>query len=693
MAVADAQATPAVSSRLGASRRLRLAILVGLWLGLALFYVLIQTGRDIPTVFNDEQVFGRAAQNLAHGDGYTWRHVSAPLRSIYPFVISPAWVLFDGMAAYRVALIINALIMTAALFPAYVIARRLTGYGYAVAAATATVLVPSMVWSGMLMTESLAYPLATLALLATVEAMRRPGARTALPALAAIAAAAATRSQLLVLGPVFVGALGFDLLRFAGGELRERVRAHRLTLVALALAALALIGLVVAGPLSSDTIFGPYAVSSGKTVDVGSVLDFLVQYVGGLSGAVLGLPLVAAIALAARRANWRDPETGPLLATALAAVLLLIAIGAWFASVESKEVQERYVFYAMPLLAACWVGLPGRAGPRAILLASAALALAVLVFFPGFIRGGDWEGWVQFGLSRFGDSKHVFVALLLGLGAAAALAVRLRGAEAATLLIAPLLLLGMFTVHQGQRAANADSRLVEVQIPKPLDWIDRETDGPAALMGLPKTSLLHIADFELWNRNLDRLFTFPTEEEVDLAGPSCHAVVAKDGSIRAAPDCPLSLPSNLVFAEERTRIAMQNARRVVEPGLSSKRSGHQYTRYGELFIFQSGDVPRIRSLIRGCSEDFCPGRVSVDTWSRTAGTVRVTLELQLKRGPAEDHVARVGGRRVRFNSEGQATATIGVEPGTDGFTIEARRPSGDFAPFDLLAADYRSASS
>jgi hypothetical protein len=694
MAVADAQAQPAVSAPPDASRRRRVAILVALWLGLAIFYMLIQRGRHTPTVFNDEQVFGRAAENIAHGDGFTWRHVSAPLRSVYPFLIAPAWAVFKGATAYRVALVINALMMTAALFPTYLLARRVTGFGYAAVAGVVAVLIPSMVWSGMLMTESLAYPLAALALLAGVDALRRPGPRTAILAFIAIAAAASTRSQLLVLAPVFVGGIAVDILRFGRDGAGDRIRAHRFALACIAGGALTVAGLVLVGPVSSDTVFGPYAVSSGKSVDVGRFLDFLTQYVGGLSGAVLGLPLAAAIALTLRRANWRDAETGPLLAMAGAVVVLLIAIGAWFAAIESREVQERYVFYAMPVLSACWVGLPGRASPRAILLASLGLAVAVWVFFPGFIRGGPWEGWVQYGLQHFGNPKHVFLALVVVFGGATALATRLTGAERALLMAAPLVVLGLFTVQQGQRAANAGSRLVEAQIPRPFNWIDRATHGPAALMGLPNTSLLHIADFELWNQNLDRLFTFPTKEEVDLAGPSCHADVSRDGAISSAPGCPLSMPSNLVFAEERSRIAMQNAIRVIEPRLAFERKKReQFTRYGQLFVFHPGAVPRIRSLINGCGQDFCPGRATIQLWSRTSGLVRVTLRLQNLGGRARDtgfagYSARAGSSTAPYDTEGTASLVIRAGPGTHQFVIQSRRRNGDPVSFDILAADY-----
>jgi hypothetical protein len=678
-----------------ASTRRRLAILIGLWLALALFYILIQRGRHTPTVFNDEQVFGRAAQNLAYGDGFTWRHVTAPLRSIYPALIAPAWALFDGVTAYRVALGINALAMTSALFPAYVLARRMASFGYAAAAGVAAVLVPSMVWSGMLMTEALAYPLAGVALLACVHALRRPGVLTALAGFAAIALAASTRSQLLVLAPIFVAGLAIDILRFGRSGVVGRAREHGFALASLAIAALVVSGLVAFGPISGDIVFGPYAPTSGKSVDVGRVLDFLTQYVGGISGAVLGLPLAAAIALAGRRANWRDAETGPLLAMAAAAVMMLIAIGAWFAAIESDEVQERYVFYAMPVLVACWVGLPGRATPRGIVAASVGLALVVWAFFPGFIRGGDWEGWVQFGLQHFGNSKHVFLVLLIALGSTAALATRLAGAERAVLLTVPLIAFGLFSVQQGQRAANAESRLVEKQIPKPFDWIDRETRGPAALMGLPNTSLLHIADFELWNRNLDRLFTFPTAEEVDLAGPSCHAEVSADGSISAARECALTVPSNLVFAEERSRIAMQNAERVVEPRLAFERRGReQFTRYGQLFVFPEDEVPRIRSLINGCGQDFCPGRASVQLWSRTPGRLSLTLRLDRGGRPPGDpsgYTARLGDRTARYRADGETRLTISAPRGTRRFTIESKRPGGDLAPFDLVAADYSAA--
>ena len=97
---------------------------------------------------------------------------------------SPAWALFDRVPqAYAAAKAINAVVVSLAAIPAYLLARRVCSRPFAFGAAVLAMSVPTLLFAGMLMTENAFYPaflLAALAMVAVAGAARP--APNALPA-------------------------------------------------------------------------------------------------------------------------------------------------------------------------------------------------------------------------------------------------------------------------------------------------------------------------------------------------------------------------------------------------------------------------------------------------------------------------------------------------------------------------------
>ena len=74
-------------------------------------------------------------------------------------IVAPAWiVLGNGLDAYRAALVVNALVMSLAAVPAYLLARLVVERRAALLVAAGAVLVPTMALTGSVMTENAAYP-------------------------------------------------------------------------------------------------------------------------------------------------------------------------------------------------------------------------------------------------------------------------------------------------------------------------------------------------------------------------------------------------------------------------------------------------------------------------------------------------------------------------------------------------------
>ena len=96
--------------------------------------------------------------------------------------------------------------MSLAAIPAYLLARRMLSTWWALGAAVLTVALPSMVYTGTLMTENAFYPIFLFAVLAVVVWIERPSTTTTLWVVALIALAYLTRAQALAFGPAILTA-------------------------------------------------------------------------------------------------------------------------------------------------------------------------------------------------------------------------------------------------------------------------------------------------------------------------------------------------------------------------------------------------------------------------------------------------------------------------------------------------------
>ena len=93
-------------------------------------------------------------------------------------MIAPVWALVeDGYVAYHATLALNALVMSLAAIPAYFLARLFVSRRASLLVAAMTVVVPSLSYTGAVLTENAFYPLFLTAALAIAHAVRRPSSR------------------------------------------------------------------------------------------------------------------------------------------------------------------------------------------------------------------------------------------------------------------------------------------------------------------------------------------------------------------------------------------------------------------------------------------------------------------------------------------------------------------------------------
>ena len=105
------------------------------------------------------------------------RGVPTGSSELYACMLAPVWWIDDVGQAYGAAKYLNVLVMTAAVFPTYGLARMVVSKPWALFAAAGAGMIPGLYYSSMLVEEPLAYPWAALAayLIAKALAVRTLG--------------------------------------------------------------------------------------------------------------------------------------------------------------------------------------------------------------------------------------------------------------------------------------------------------------------------------------------------------------------------------------------------------------------------------------------------------------------------------------------------------------------------------------
>jgi hypothetical protein len=357
-----------------------LALLVGVSAAIRLWLV---RGMPAPFVFVDELVYGELAKSLADGGGYAVRELPTSGYSLlYPLLIAPAYLLFDALPdAYAAAKAIGAVTMSLAAVPAFLLARRVATPVLALLAAALAVAVPSMAYTGTITTESLFYPLALTVAWLLVRYLERPRWPDLLGLLAAIAVAFATRAQALA----FVPAVATAPLVLAWLQRNARaLRAFVPLYAVLAAASVLVLGVQAVRGRSPSDLLGAYSIVGEGGYDAGSVLRFWLWHLEELdlySGVV---PFAALLLLLVARRDLPPRLQHHLAATVALVAWSSLAVAMFASRFASDRIQDRYLFFLVPLLVVtlvAWVGL-GAPRPRVPTGVAVAIALGLPLVFP-----------------------------------------------------------------------------------------------------------------------------------------------------------------------------------------------------------------------------------------------------------------------------------------------------------------------
>ena len=606
-AAAEAVALPRVVSRT--------LTLPFMFAAATVYHFLQSRGHATPTVFNDELLYSKLSQSIAAGHGLSIRgqHFFFPA-PLAPLAQSPAWLLSSMPHAYAAAKLLNAAIMSAAVFPAYWLARRVVRPSYALVTAAATVATPGMLYHGYLMSEALAYPVFLCAVFVLVRAVERP--TIAVPFVCALAIA--TRMQFLVLPLAYLAAVAVCE--------RGRYRRH---LVPASLTAL-LIGVLLGIPGA----LGQYGEATHIGHDPGAIAHWALT-TGSLLPFSLGLAVVpgALFGLAVLRRT-------PIGVISIACTVLFLGQAALIAAGEAHRPLERYVFYVTPLVFLAFFAYVERGAPwrRAYVLFTIAGAVALsLVSFPGLTgtAGFFFDAFTLTGFARASfylglpNASLLYALAPLALGALA-LAARRLPYVVAGVAIAIALATGAAGYATDRLATGFAARTFNAQ---PADWLDRSQLGAATYLVLPASDYFVGTSLESWNRDVRRVALLQAQPPDPF--PATVARVERDGSLElAAP----------------TRIVVVNV-----SGSSLGLDGQVVARPRQgLVAYRLPAHPHVRWLADGLAPDrWTSSKLRYQAWPVRAGRYELTLSvphgMAARRVWVGKHELRVGSTPKRLS--------------------------------------------
>ena len=120
--------------------------------------------------------------------------------------------LHDLALGYSLLKVLQALVMSLTAVPVYLWGRTLMRKRWALVAATLTLALPALAYSGLVLSDVVFYPVFVLAAWATATVVRAPTRRSNLLFVLAFGLAVATRLQAVVLLPVFLTAIGVEAI-------------------------------------------------------------------------------------------------------------------------------------------------------------------------------------------------------------------------------------------------------------------------------------------------------------------------------------------------------------------------------------------------------------------------------------------------------------------------------------------------
>jgi hypothetical protein len=560
-----------------------------------------------PLYFPDEYIYGTIARSLAEHGRPLIRHAPAHFPAMLePLAAAPFWLFHDPLLAYRLTQAENALAMSLAAVPVYLLVRRLgLGAGWAFAGAALTVASPDLFFSSFLLADPIAYALALAAVYAGVLALSTATRRAQLAFLAFAGLATFARVQYVVLPVAFLVAA---LIMERG--VRPVISRYRFMLALLAMPA---VGSLALGP---SRLLGYYSGVADLGVHPGAIAHWvatdsmLLAYSAGwvvVPGALVALWLALA--------RPRTKVEGAFGALTVAYAGTLFAEAALYASNGSSRFQERYLMTLLPLAfpAFCLYIKRGAPAKRAVaVIALALIALSARVPLSGYTIG-DGKQDSPFLLAVFRleravgiDTGSLAVAVVVAALSLLAIAVAYRVRLAPTAVAAALLFVGASSAGAVSFDHHVAASVRRDYLPADARWIDHARLGSTLLIQTPATPHARAHEELFWNTSLEDVLFLDGATGIDAFGSKVvrlrgNGVMTVGGrSIRQ----PFAISNHAVRARFRgaIRVARGNDYELWRPLTTPRMAMFVGGLYHDSWLSQSGNVkvfPAPNGRVRG----------------------------------------------------------------------------------------------
>ena len=471
-------------------------------------------GVEAPWIFPDEMTYALLGRSFWHSGSLSLvGGATGGYSLLYPAVVGVPLSLLGPSSGLAVAQFGQALAMSSVAFVVFAWGRRVVVETWALVAAALAVCVPGLAYSGLLMTETMFYPVVTLALWALWRLLVQPSVARQAVFAGVTVVAVLTRVQAMALLPAAVLAVAL----YCVFERDIRTLRRSAPLLGLIVAAgLAALGLSVA---PGAHVFGVYSAATGG-YEFGAAARDVFWHTGGLFVIVVGVPLIALGVLVTECA--RGGESGgaaALVATAFAWTSISVLEVGTFASRWVDHIAERDLLTVAPPLFLVFVLWLARGSPRPQPLTTL-VALAVAV--PAVLLPVSRFASPQAALDAFSfiplwqvqeatspGALRLAFALVMGLVVAVAVLVPRPARVALVVLVASTLMLSsVVSAREIQRLAHADRTWVfSTEQPR---WIDRTASGPVTYIHSDTAFPKVLWQTLYWNERIDRVLRFYT---------------------------------------------------------------------------------------------------------------------------------------------------------------------------------------
>jgi hypothetical protein len=630
----------------------------------ALVYAILGTQHVLQNLDPDEVLYAKLSQNFAHGSGLEFRGVGVGYPPLFPVVLSWVWHFGSAVEGYQIAKVFGAVLASTVVIPVWLLGRELVGPRLALVPAGLSVTGAWMQSSALVVSDNLAYPLAVASLACTVMALRDTRARWVVASLAFAVPATLARTQMLALPVILVVALALDVARQPPGSRRARVQARPRALWALLVAGVA--GLLIA--FAADQSLTGYPLLT-YPVTFKQALDATGEHAVTAINMFAFVPVAAAAALMARKANWRDDAVGPVLVTLTAAVVVLLPVLGFYEAYASHIPVDRYGMYLAPLLFLALVLAPGRIGRRAALASALAVAV-VMIWTP--LANNDLEQPALFGSQQRIDALDLFdghlwigysvVALVAAGTGAVALTWRSRGRglAIATALVAAILVAQAWTSQAVEIRHTKEARRA-LGVPR-LNWVDPHVNGQVGVLNLARPQTLsHNLNLytDFYNKRVDRMYALV------YAPHRCPIAIAPDGVLVQAGG-PTCAPWPRYFVVEKSHAF---------PTLAGQRVLAATPLQGTLVQIPAGP-PRLVGVVHPPCLETCSGVLVLSVFPRSPGRIAITFGT----APGPHEVSLPGGRIRSLPAGRETTLRLSVGGGFHQLSIPVSWSSPEGAP-------------